>query len=379
MSRHALSIRRYRRVVITALLIGTLAPKLGLGDQPSVDQLLRSLKSNSYQTRALASERLLGIAETDSSAARNLDGQLAKPVADGEELEYRLALIRLKQTIELRRAKRFRAKFLYEPLSTTERPIGWDQFRQFAGEDFDARLTFVKITDSDHRFGARLVSPDQVEWPDEVPCRLGQMEFVHWCSLLAQQSSRSIQLSDRWTMSIAVLLRSEGQGPLLTRDYEKVVFARLVESYLNEAPVDLQDRICIGMRYGCHRMVESDCQLVLADPEQSPARIAVALLAYSALCENGFTSESRLLTQWLDQYANDNRVAYVWRSTTPVQKVIRTQVRDITFALRVHRQGLNPRSLGLESIQAHRRLIYQPYTVGFESEADRLAVYESIE
>ncbi|MDM4013873.1 hypothetical protein [Roseiconus lacunae] len=367
-----------------SMLVWTTGLRVQAGET-TIDALVGQLADDSYATRLNARRKLLKLAESGSAAADEVDRALRKPVPLRGELEYDLARSELRQRIAHRRVQRLHQSFLDEPNSDSPTPSGWTTFCRFAGDDFDARQVFVSIVNRHPSFGDRLQLPNVDAGRDDqdaVPNRLHRLDSLDWIALLTMECCHRPSVSDRRSLAIVSVLSREGLGPdlegmsslsdNLNPDVPRRVFARLIGKYLDTVFVDFQDRVCIGMRYGCERLVDIDCRNVLSDRSQSPANVSVALLAMSAQ----LTSNDEL-SHWLDDFQDDRRIATVWRTATPAKRIVRSELRDVVLAIRLARQHSDPRDFGFASLRAHPRLGYQPYSLGFESSEQRDAAHQA--
>ncbi|OYP34955.1 hypothetical protein [Rhodopirellula sp. MGV] len=353
-------------------------------NDPVINELIKQLADDSYATRTIASQKLLELAEADANSALAIETQLAFPNDQNPSLESALNRLRLRQLIVIRRQERLLDQFLTSPTNPEAQPPGWDIFREHAGSDYDARRVFVKILQRDRRFGERLLiaEPPNDRTRSFAATLDGQhlatFDTIRWSMLLVRGCEQTDASQDiRQQQAILAVLRSEGLGPLLIHDSEQRVFTRLLESYLCHTQVNLEDRLCIAMRYGCEQLVETDCRRVLNSVSEPPPRLTVALLAIANQRKEIDHDSTLQLAEWLQHYRSDQRVAYVWRAMHPTRKVLRTEVRDVALAVEIARRGEDPRDFGFGSLQAHPRLGYQPYTLGFETEADRQQAHRS--
>lgn len=342
-----------------------------------IGQLIDTLSSDSYTARTSAEQTLLWLASQDSSAETLIRQQLSDSMRRSEteirnDLEGHLSRSKILARLRQRAAEVLRDRFLHDPSFKRESVAGWEAFRKYAGDDAASRMLFVELLRRDIRpnqlFESAFVNQVVADFDSIDP-----HDMVRWTAILVaachhtanQQDGRGTAPSEL-TIRLGAALRCEGTGPMPGRESQGNVIGRLITHFLQSPSIDARDRIVIAMRYRCHQITRDECQRILANPSQSPSRIVTALLAISALEPQG-----QEVATWINHYQSDTRVSHVWRSMVPPKTTRRTQIRDVAYALQLRRAGHDPRDYGFDALVADPVLVYRPYSLGFESDADR--------
>ncbi|MCA9137465.1 MAG: hypothetical protein KDB00_11920, partial [Planctomycetales bacterium] len=333
--------------------------------------LVADLGADLFTTRQRSEIRLVDIATRDSGSAEAVKAVLRDNPFPPQDLELFLGKKRLLERLESSDREVRIDRFLHDPSFDQRLIPGWEQFRQFAGDGIDARLVFAALIQHHPQVGRRLGSPDgaPIQMPDFDS--IDRDDTATWTMLLwasIQQSRRTI---DDTSIRLTASLCRVGGGPEPLRDHERRVVSRLIASYLTRAPIDVRDRMVIGLRYGCTEIVHQDCRQILTDPSESPSRIVTAMLAASVIDLSPSETD-----QWINSFLTDWRVSHVWRSMMPPKTTHRTQVRDVALALQLHRSGIDPRTRGFEALVADPILVFRPYSLGFESDDARSRAHD---
>ncbi|QDV47902.1 hypothetical protein Enr13x_78140 [Stieleria neptunia] len=357
-------------LTLTALITGRVQSQTPASTQtePRVEfeALVAGLAADSFATRGRSETRLIDLAIHSESSADQIKALLRANPFPPPDLELYLSKQRLLNRLEMREREILMERFLYDASFDGRELAGWEQFRDSAGGGHDARLVFASAVQDRPEIGRLLagVATDANCW-SEIET-LDRHDIASWSVVLSLASARKRKTADGATLRLVAHLSNPGSGPEALRDHESRVLSRLVGSFLTETPIDLRDRLVIGLRYDCDRIVESDCRRALNDPTESPSRIVTALLAASEL--NFAAAE---IDTWITSFSADTRVSHVWRSMVPPKTTHRTQVRDVALALALHRQGIDPRTRGFGALVADPILVFRPYSLGFESETAR--------
>lgn len=208
----------------------------------------------------------------------------------------------------------------------------------------------------------RLRRDDAVGWAAHLFVHAQLNRQVRTEPRTAARSDRARQAAAKMT----AILHCNGSGPNVESGQMEPVLTDLVQAFVTDAGVDVRERLVIASRFGCHDLVQRDCQLVLNDPTQSPARIVNALLIASTVDD-----DQERVDQWLGRFLGDSRVSHAWRSSLRPEAPRRTQIRDVALALAMHRSGLDPREHGFKLLVSDPVLIFRPYSLGFDSEQSR--------
>ena len=335
-------------------------------EQPIASWIDR-LESDSYVTRTLGRRLLLDAALNDEGLSKDVIESLRHHARVSESLEVRHTCRSL--LAELRRIE-FQdtvTAFLYDPDFAEDRLPGWGVFAQVAGNDRHARRLFTEVLARDANFVRALENRGYRDLSRVAEVDLRRDDAVGWSMLLAAASQTPNVLPSDVVFRVNAALRCEGTGPMHDTDWRSRVLIRMIANYLEHSSMDVRDKISIGIRYQCGRTVEA-CEQVLANPVETASRTVTALLALSKLKPDDEQTDS-IVRSFLD----DSRTSHVWRSMAVEKTTRRTQVRDVALALCLHRTGVDPRSVGFDTLQADPILVFRAYTLGFESNKAREA------
>ncbi|MEM6364360.1 MAG: hypothetical protein AAF745_08035 [Planctomycetota bacterium] len=229
------------------------------------------------------------------------------------------------------------------------------------------------------RFGKHL----QTQQTDRIagwnPEWIASTDTSGWCMLLiaianldsVHQDAAVEQAMLRCHYRLVAILRGMGSGPLVERESEQVVVGRLITHYLMHADVDDRDRLVIATRFGCKPFARSVCRRILNDPARSASAATIALMTASAI---GMPDEE--INGWLARSRNDHRVSHVWRSGVADDIAYQVQVRDVAWALHLHRHGIDPRDRGFAALVADPVLVFRAYSLGFKTDAERQSSHD---
>ncbi|MDV6028558.1 MAG: hypothetical protein F9B45_00305 [Phycisphaera sp. RhM] len=357
-------------LTLTALVTGRVQSQTAASPQTvssvELEALVAGLAADSFITRGRSKTRLNEMAIQSEVLADQIKALLRANPFPPPDLELYLSKQRLLCRLEIREREILMERFLHDASFDGRELTGWEQFRDSAGGGHDARLIFAAAVQDRPEIGRLLagVATDANRWAQIET--LDRHDIASWSVVLSLASARKLKTADGATLRLVAHLSNPGSGPEALRDHERRVLSRLVGSFLTDAPVDLRDRLVIGLRYDCDQLIESDCRRVLNDPAESPSRIVTALLAASKL--NFATAE---IDDWIANFSADMRISHVWRSMVPPKTTHRTQVRDVALALTLHREGIDPRTRGFGALVADPILVFRPYSLGFESETAR--------
>lgn len=347
-----------------------------LGKVDFIVESIAKLNSDSFVSRQLAQKRLIAHARKSASHLQEVTTILASVDVDPNDLDLFLARERLLEQLDQYSHDIKIDRFLHDPAFPATELTGWKEFRRYAGGDLIARRIYVKILARDPAFGVSLVSQNEMtDSPREQTDRtartfqvdsIERSDVLSWAMLLAEQCNSKVRGSADASHRLVATLRCFGLGPVPQRESEATVIGRLVDRYLEKCPADARDRITIATRFGCVKRAGSLCRSILNKPSESPSIIVTALLAANAI---GLPETE--IAQWISQYRTDHRVSHVWRSMNPPKTTHRTQVRDVAYALRLYRQGVDPRDRGFASLVADPIMVFRAYSLGFDSQEKR--------
>ncbi len=73
----------------------------------------------------------------------------------------------------------------------------------------------------------------------------------------------------------------------------------------------------------------------------------------------------------LPDWVQDSRPAQVWQIIATTRKRVQTQVGDVALAMLLTLEGVDPRKIGFEDLEADPLTIYREHSMGFENEHQR--------
>ncbi|MEO1615206.1 MAG: hypothetical protein AAFV88_05115 [Planctomycetota bacterium] len=334
------------------------------------------LDSDSYATRSRSRQNLLEHALRDARSERRVREVLAVEVKPAEHLERYLAARELLSELDHRAAEWKLDRFMHDATFSANGLPGWDRFSKHTGDTSVARVVFSELVRQGYRLEP-LANRTKEGWPRVLqPSSLDREDSLRWIVALwfacERHGDGTGALIRPEVIRLTSILRAHASGPLPRRPHRHEVTQQLVHRYVQAAVSDVRDRLVIGLRYGCESLVREDCHAVLDRPQSTAPHVVTALLVAAAM----FPSDPEV-DQWLSTYAQDSRVSHIWRSMVPEKVVRRTQVADVVYALQLHRNSIDPRQAGYAAVLADPSLVFQPYSLGFESEAVRQQARES--
>ncbi|MEL6106460.1 MAG: hypothetical protein AAFU85_10500 [Planctomycetota bacterium] len=334
-----------------------------------IERWIGKLSSDSYVSRDLARQAILESARGDDQAAAEILSALQGCARDSSDMEAVLASRSIIDELEQLAFRKTLNRFLYDPSYPQEQMPGWVAFSQVAGEDHRARRMFTQVIQRDSRYVASLQSHDYVGLTRIAEQDLPRDDTIGWAMLLAAACQTPAVLPSDVVFRVNAALRGDGTGPLPSKRWQSRVVTKMIASYLDHSAMDSRDKIRIAIRYECPQATDL-CRRILKDRNETPSRTVTALLAISKLVPNDEQIDSLLAS-----FREDYRTSHVWRSMAPAKTTRRTQVRDIAVALGLHRRGIDPRTLGFETLQADPILVFRAYSLGFESGETREACH----
>ncbi len=274
-------------------------------------------------------------------------------------------------------------------VDTTTLPY-WVQLRESLGDNFEARQLYASLV-SRHQEALTALSGDTVcgyRLPPQErldPLRMPSHDRGGWTLVLLSDVTRGIshprvpssQLHAQRSRLVQALA-IEPTGPTLVgrpdaRDQSSdELLGRMLRAWLQCRAGQSIDRqtLMIAMRYRCHESANQICESILNHPSSAPHSLSLALLASAAL---GHPE----LDHQLAKFASDRRVTHHWPLRENAGHLVQTRLQDIVVALRLHRQSIDPRSVGFEGLLADPTYIYREHSIGFSSEAARATSFEA--
>lgn len=342
--------------------------------------LVNELGSDSYHKRRSADEKLRHRLATDSLRSQTTDALRAG--LKHPSLEIRLASDRL---LRHHQAESFAAQVekLLNPRVAPDsiRLAGWKRYSETAGTDHAARSLFAKLASS-HGQALRALDRDATaELLNRFnPYQVARDDLVTWALVLMIEPN-DVKTPQSITYRTAMALSNSALGPKTSGRIEDIVLRRMIDHWIgrNRSDVSARDRLRIAMRFSCHRRARELHDEVFADSDASPSSQVIAMLCAAVLESRHQESDGieqrgleRLgLDSVLRDRLDDRRTAHVWQLIASRQTKIRTQVRDVALALLLHRQGIDPRQVGFEELQADPVMLFRDHSLGFADEVQR--------
>ncbi len=251
---------------------------------------------------------------------------------------------------------------------------GWCEFRELVGDDRQTRGLFVAMARQFRQPLAQLSSGllDRATVLPELQRETADHDAAAWALLLLlnQQSGEAACLLNhhvRESLHQARVRVALQAGP------HAAVLRRLVARALEQQVDRSADRtwMRIAVQWDCQpQAVALARRATMPDRGTSPACTATALTVLTRFAPQ----EARpLLVQTLD----DQRTCQVWQIVAASRRRLQTQVSDVALAMLLYLEGVDPRSVGFEDLQADPLTIYCEHTLGFEDDAKRRAAFES--
>ena len=358
-----------------------------------LEQWIEDLTDDSFVTRKRATHQLVRLCRESEPARQNVEERL------------RIA-IRYRSSTNTIRLQEFLLRLCDEPrwhqldrltnLNVTPGEIqvaGWKEFSSIIGSDWDARSFYRDIyirfgQQIENRFGQEHAQSTQIQSTQIPPINLLRIrsdDEVSWAFLLfCDQAGKSASHSPM-TWELASRLRNTGHGPSQKTPNAHLI-KRLIGQWVwrhrfNSLPDDL---IFIANRYECDEIAKRLCHWTLSHQMMPPATHATAILTLWMIETRELRSLDRLATEKsvlsavLERYADDSRVCFRQCNVTPSRKT-ETQLRDITLAVKLYRQGIDPRDVGFDGLQADAFTIIRADSLGFENSKSRQRAFLAAE
>lgn len=331
------------------------------------DDWVQQLGSDSYAQRQRARSELL-TAGPDAHAAL----QRGRDAADLEiRMQSAAILSELQHShfeTELRRMQTATESGQHYQLP------GWSEFRDLVGDDRQTRTLFVAMTRQFRQPLAQLGS-GRLDKTTVLPERQGQtadLDPVAWglLLLLNQESGEGSCLLNHY---VRESLNQARIRTALQASPHATVLRRLVARSLDQQIDRSADRtwMRIAVEWDCRpQAVALARRATPPDRGGSPACTATALAVLTRFAPH----EARPL---LLQSLQDQRTCQVWQIVAASRRRLQTQVSDVSLAMLLYLDGVDPRSVGFADLQADPLTIYSEHTLGFEDDAKRRAAFES--
>lgn len=349
-----------------------------MADEPeSIEQLVKELGADDFQTRRRASETLL---ERGMEAHAALVAAAVSP-----DPTVKMQAVNLLDEI-VANDRRERINAFRDSAPDVTLPC-WEQFREIAGDDPVARRIFARMVESEwDLFELASQKPEEIDYAVyrralDMRMRLYNTQsppsMASVASLLLLTGSPQFEVTAPAYAELQYSLSSRPITQALSNPDEADVVRKLFNGWIThsvDSPyLSMQHRFSVlllaireDLRAGvllARSMVE--------DPGRSSQAIPNNLhLAYSilAIAKLGSTEDIPFLEHLFD---NDEDIVPLNQ-----REPFESQVRDIALAAAIHLSGRNPREYGFERLAADPNYLYSYRTVGFANEAERAAAFE---
>lgn len=344
--------------------------------------LIKQLGSREYEQREKASEEIaeIGLAAREALTA-------AQHVAS---IEIRLRAERLLSEIHSRdfdnRLKAFAADV--EGKEDHHLP-GWEHYKEIAGSDANARALFVEMQ-REERWLLEASEKSIEEMAAAFRARYTQLAQSRRTVTIVGRSTQ-VRNRDVDTSSTAAMLLVATQ-PRATADLHALLyqflnqntFAKGLEQGKEQEPLRRLLGSWIAHESGNSQMAYQVLMLAmkfnmpegiiraereLAQPGLQGHVVQYALMTVAKL---GKEKDLPIVTRRFE----DRTICYTQRINNVTYQ---TQVRDVALAAAIHLLGEDPKTFGFTRIQQNSLMLYQPGTISFANEKDRLAAFDKWE
>ncbi|MEZ6092371.1 MAG: hypothetical protein R3C05_31080 [Pirellulaceae bacterium] len=343
----------------------------------NVLESIRLLDSDSYLTRQRAADNILRCGEPAINALES--------ERDNPDAEVRMQCRRLIKRINDETIRRELNHLLthFDPLRSYRLP-GWQPFRAACGDDASGRGLYRRLLDHDIAFMKWLQRVeddpsydienqlvDQQRYLSPSSQRLHSGDPLIWSMMLLAATNEKICQVPVLGSHIRCGLQCGPTIESLTQGSNREATLRLVRSWVSRQSSAYASRstLRIAMLYGCNELAHQMSVETLRQSHAPPAAVQMALLF---LAQHQPQESEKHLTTFLA----DERVCQIWQVASIRRRAIQTQVRDTAMALLLHLQGIDPRGVGYQDIEADPLTIFAEQTLGFETEAQRLATHQ---
>lgn len=374
----------YVRHLILAILLAlpTVSPCwrpscAAAAEPPAIEQLVKELGADDFQTRRRAAEALL---ERGMAAHPALVAASSSP-----DPTVKMEAINLVDEIVIN-DRRVRVAAFRDSASEVTLPC-WEQFRELAGDDPIARRIFARMVESEwDLFELASTKPDEIDYAVyrralEMRMRLYNTQsppsMASVASLLLLTGSDEFEVTAPAYAELQYSLSSRPITQALNNPDEADVVRKLFNGWIAhsvDSPyLSMQHRFSVLLL-----AIREDLRagvLLARSMVDDPGRTTQAIpnnlhLAYSilAIAKLGSTEDIPFLEKLFD---NDNDIVPLNQ-----REPFESQVRDIALAAAIHLSGRNPREFGFTRITADANYLFSYRTVGFANDAERSAAFE---
>ncbi|MEZ6052766.1 MAG: hypothetical protein R3C02_15495 [Planctomycetaceae bacterium] len=327
-------------------------------------QLINQLGASSYQLREEAAVELREMGPAVLPALREASRH--------DDLEIRYRVRKLRDAIEQIAQNRALTEFLATGDPGLGHAIpGWQRFSEICGNDQSARRLFVEMHEAEpgvmrltDRSGVELqVATEQSNSRfrrgdrQNVASRMSPATLAVFMFVMLDPGCE-LSIGTR-SMTSAVIGQTQIANAI--NEFDDSAYRRLMSRWIALADdVSPAHRINVAMQYSFAAGVEPAFQLI-----HSGARGSHVQTAICAIGKLGGPEHLQDMTFLLE---DDSDIAEGRRNG---RSMFTSQVRDVALAVMLHLSGQNPSDYGFGALPFHEKYLFQPNTIGFESDEQR--------
>lgn len=343
----------------------------------TIDDLIRQLGASRFRDRELATMELIKAGVVAVDALQQAIGSHDREVSRRAEL----AIVEIAKLDRPRRLTRFQ-----RGLPTREGPFpplfdipGMSLVFSIAGDTTDSRKLLASALQRDWDFCEALLGPTpQAERMIDAKCaalRLGPYAFAQQATLpgdvvaiLLGAVRNPEATSDSTAIQVYGLINQLEYSVINPSDHADLwrspAFRRLVGEFIArcEGPTATYQGLNLSLRYNLPEGLRA-AERVLRDPQSLPFVRQYAILAVARFGNDAHIPD-------LSRMIDDHQICFTRRA--PLRHAnFECQIRDLALASMLHLLGRDPRQFGFVHLQRSDHYVFQPHTVGFESEEER--------
>lgn len=361
---------RYSNTIVLVVVLAAWAPTQA--DEPAADQaptFVSQLADEDFFQREKAARALIAMG---LSARQALTGGLKH-----RDAEVRFRCQRILVMVTENDFQRRLEAFANDTSQTSEYDlVGWREFQTMAGDDRRSRSLFVEMQRAEADLIERAVTDpkragseftkrcetlnNELRTPSTVrqPIRLGSVATLLFVATLAD-----VEITSQMANRLYGFCYQKSVQDAMTAGERRDPLRKLMGAYIEQSdPSSSYQVLMMAMRYDIKAGLKP-AEVVIRGSGQQPHVVQYAILATAKL---GGRDQIPLLELLLD----DDTVCST-RTTNRV--VVKTQLRDVALAGLFHLTGRDARAEAFPAMQNHSQMLFNPSTLGFESEAKREA------
>jgi hypothetical protein len=342
--------------------------------QPTVNEaseiakLVENLGAGAFVVRERATNRLLQIGPGVLPAVRKLTDDPDREVSDRAR--------RIVEQVNRQDRPRRLAVFLAGSDDDQESPLpGWESLRDIAGDNPASRRLLAETLQTEwdflerlrnHTFESALLITHRSTELQRISSRYRQpIPTSQVVALLLCALERDVALPDQTALHVfSVLNQPQLSGPQYWHD---PAFRQLVGAFITRTTgsSSLYQGLHFALR---HELPEGlvAAERALDDETCLPHVRQLAILTVARFGDQRHVEKLQTLL-------NDSHVFTSRAAAAQEAQRLECQVRDLALAALVHLVGKDPREFGFKHLQLHAQWVFDPTTVGFLSQEERMA------